>query len=118
MVGDLGSQVEHASVVSQGTQSVETSRTATSSALNEAAWPDGPLALDDMSPNENPRTMQSESQVDSDMVKAVSELQAADQSGEFMVASNGDIVVGNRFWTVFCKEVCSNSAHFGFAVKI
>jgi Fungal Zn(2)-Cys(6) binuclear cluster domain len=101
MVGDLGSQVEHAAAVGQGNHPVESSTSATSATgatSSETATRDGV-------------------QAGSGMAKGTSELpQVSDEFGELVVASNGDIVVGNRFWTVFCKEVCSSSAPFCFAL--
>lgn len=47
------------------------------------------------------------------MTKEVSESpQSVDESGHSVVDRNGDLVVGDRLWTVFCKEVCSNSSPF------
>jgi hypothetical protein len=120
MVGDLGSQVEHAAAGSQGNYPVGSSTSAisaTSATSNETGWPDRRLALHNQSASGNLRTTRDEVQTGSGMVKGTSESpQVPDEFGELVMASNGDIVVGNRFWTVFCKEVCSSSASFGFAL--
>jgi hypothetical protein len=114
MVGDLGSQVEHAAAVSQGSHPVESSTSATSS---ETGWPGHRLALQGQSASGKPRTTRDGVQTGSGMAKGTSESpQVADEFGELVVASNGDLVVGNRFWTVFCKEVCSSSAPLCFAL--
>ena len=50
--------------------------------------------------------MQNEVQTGTSMVKGTFESpNVSNEPGELVVASNGDLVVGNRFWTVFCKEV-------------
>jgi hypothetical protein len=111
MVGDLGSQVEHAAAVSQDNHLVEnptSAASATSAASSETGWPDHRLALHSQSASEHPHTTRDGVQTGSDMAKGASELpQVSDEFGDIAVASNGDLVVGNRFWTVFCKEVCS-----------
>jgi len=120
MIGDLGSQVEHAAVVSQGNHPVESSTSAinaTSATSSETGWPDHRLALQSQSASGNPPTKRDGVQTSSGMAKGTSELpQIPEESGELVVASNGDLAIGNRFWTVFCKEVCSNSAPFCFAL--
>ena len=114
MVGDLSSQVEHAAAVSQDNHPVESSMSATSATSatsSETGWPDHRLALHSQSASGNPRTTRDGVQTGSGMTKGTSESpQVSDEFGELVVASNGDLVVGNRFWTVFCKEVCSSSA--------
>jgi hypothetical protein len=113
MVGDLSSQVEHAAAVSQDNHPVESSTSATSATLSEMSWPDHRLALHSQSASGDPHTTRDGVQTVSSMAKGTSELpQVFDEFGELTVASNGDLVVGNRFWTVFCKEVCSSSAPF------
>ena len=110
MVGDLGSQVEHAAVVSHDNHPLESSTMATSS---DMGWPDhhGEPA------SGNPRTTGEGEQTASAMAAGTLESpQLSDEFGELAVASNGDLIVGNRFWTVFCNEVRSSSATFGFAV--
>jgi Fungal Zn(2)-Cys(6) binuclear cluster domain len=107
MVGGLSSQVEHAAAVSQGSHPVESSTSATSATLSETGWPDHRLALHSQSASGNPPTTRDGVQTGSGMAKGTSESpQVSDEFGELVVASNGDLVVGNRFWTVFCKEVC------------
>lgn len=120
MVGDLGSQVEHAAVVSQGSPFVESSTSttsATSTKSSETGRPDYRLALHDQSANGNPRTTRDAVQTGSGMTKGISESpQVLDESGHLTVDSNGDLVVGDRFWTVFCKEVRSSSSPFCIAL--
>jgi len=123
MVGDLGSQVEHAAAVSQGNHPVKSSTSATSgtsgtgATSSEKGWPDHRLALHSQSASGNSRTTRDGVQTGSGMAEGTSESpQVSDEFGELVVASNGDLVVGNRFWTVFCKEVCPSYAHFCFAL--
>ena len=120
MVGDLGSQVEHAAAVSQGNHLMDSSTSAisaTSAISSETGWPDHRLPRHSQSANGNSRTTRDGVQTSSGMAKGTSEPpQVSDEFGELAVASNGDLVVGNRFWTVFCKEVCSSSTPFCFAL--
>lgn len=120
MVGDFTSQVEHAAAVSQDNHPVESSTSVTSaiSAISsETGWPDPRLALHSQSASGNLLTPRDGLQTGSGMAKGTSESpQVSNEFGELVVASNGDLVIGNRFWTVFCKEVCSSSAPFCFAL--
>lgn len=114
MVGDLGSQVELAAAVSQDDHPVEGSASVTSATSSETVHR---LALQSQSASSSgePRTTCDEVQTGSDVEKRTSESpQASDEFGELVVASEGDLVVKDRFWTVFCKEVCSSSALFPF----
>jgi hypothetical protein len=86
MVGGLSSQVENAALLNHGSQSLESSAIRASTASSESGWPGPGL------PN---------STADSPHVSEDSEM--------LQVTSNGDLVVGKGFWTVFCKEVCTNS---------
>jgi Fungal Zn(2)-Cys(6) binuclear cluster domain len=124
MVGDLSSQVEHAAAVSQGNHLMDSSTGVTSAASttsvtsSETSWPDHRLALHSQSASGNLRTTHDGVQTGSGMAKGTSESpQVSDGFGELEVASNGDLVVGNRFWTVFCKEVCSSSAPFALLYR-
>ena len=114
MVGDLGSQVEHAAPVSQGNHFVESSTSttsATSMTPSETGRPDHRLALYDQSADGNPRTTRDAVQTGSGVTKRISESpQVLDESGHLTVDSHGELVVGDRFWTVFCKEVRSSSS--------
>jgi hypothetical protein len=113
MVGGLSSQVEYAASVSQDNHPVESTTSATSTTLNET----GRLALHSQSTSGNPHTTHDGIKTGSGMVKGTSELpQISDEFGELVMANNGDLIVGNRFWTVFCKEVCSSSACFCFTL--
>ena len=120
MVGDLGSQVEHAAAASQGNHPVENSTSATSATsatLSETGRPDHRLAPHSQSASGNPHPTRDGVQTGSGMAKGTSESpQVSDEFGDLVVASNGDLVVGNHFWTVFCKEVCSSSAPFRLAL--
>jgi hypothetical protein len=123
MIGDLGSQVEHAAAVSQGNHPAESSTSAisatsvTGATSSETGWPDHRLALHSRSASGNPRTTRDGVQTGSGMAKGTSESpQVSEELGELVVASNGELAVGNHFWTVFCKEVCSSSAPFYFAL--
>jgi len=129
IVGDLSSQIEHAAAASQGNHPVESSKSATSATnatstasateaiSSETGWPDHRFALHGHSVSGNSRTTRDGEQTGSDMAKGISESpQVSDEFGELVVASNGDLVVGDRFWTVFCKEVCSSFAPFCIAL--
>jgi hypothetical protein len=83
MVGGLSSQVENAAGLSQKGHDMDSSTAATGTTSSEN---------------------------DSGFSKDTSEpLHEAEDFGVLEVASNGDLVVGEGFWTVFCKEVCRNS---------
>ena len=109
MVGDLGSQVEHATAVSQGNHPEASSTSATS---GETGRPDYRLALHSQSATGNTRLTGDGVRSDSCMATGTSESpHVSDESGELVTAtSDGNLVVGDRFWTLFCKEVCSRSA--------
>lgn len=77
MVGDLGSQVEHVTTESNGSVG-------------------GSLTHGGDSQHRIMRT---------DCSKAEGTSQGSDDSGELAVAENGDLIVGDSFWSVFCKEV-------------
>ena len=113
MVGDLGSQVEHSTGVSQGYNSVEGSTSASSAFIamsNETGRPDQQEFHNQVASGDTFIT-QGEAQKGSETARIDVELsQASDDFGSSN--SNGDIVVGNRFWTVFCKEVRSSHAIF------
>ena len=118
MIGDLGSQVEHTTAVNEGGHLVESSLTtmnATSAASSEIGWPDYGLARYGQTAYGNPSTTLDEVQ-NSDRGNDTSEFpQTSDQSTSLVVTNNGDLVVNDRFWTVFCKEVSSSAAHGIFA---
>ena len=118
MVGDLGSQVEYAAAASEPNNLVESSTSAaraTSVNSSETGWPDDRLALHSQPATGNPRPTRHGVYTASGVAKSTSESpQLSDEFGELVVASNGELTVGDRFWTIFCKEVCSNSAAFGF----
>jgi Fungal Zn(2)-Cys(6) binuclear cluster domain len=86
MVGGLSSQVESAALANHGNHSLESSANGASTASSESGW----LGLGLV----NRTSESSHASEDSDMLQ---------------VASNGDLVVGKGFWTVFCKEVGANS---------
>ena len=106
MVGDLGSQVEHATTVSEGDHRLESSLSAintTSAASSETGWPDDPLTRYGQTACGNPSDAV---HTGSNRINDTSESpQISDQSGGLVVTNNGDLVVDDRFWTVFCKEV-------------
>ena len=108
MVGDLGSQVEHAAAVNESDHLVESSLNATR--------PDYGLARYDQTAYGNPSTTLDEMQLGSSRANDTSEFpQISDESSGLVVTHNGDLVVDDRFWTVFCKEVSSSAAHGIFA---
>ena len=115
MVGDLGSQVEHASAVNEGDHPVESLVSATntsSAASSENSWPDHGVARHSRSTYGDSRTTLDEMRVSSSRANDTSESpQTSEQSAGLVITNNGDLVVDDRFWTVFCKEVSSSAAH-------
>jgi hypothetical protein len=84
MVGGLSSQVETAAGITPDEHPVHGSTSATSVTSSEQS---------------------------SGISNGTSEApQVAGDFGVLEVASNGDLVVGEGFWTVFCKEVYGNSS--------
>lgn len=116
MVGDLGSQVEYAAAVRQDSHQVEGStnvKSVTSAISRETGWPDHELASNSQSAGGIPSTTRDGVQTGTIMAKGTSESpQVSEEFGELKVANNGDLVIADRFWTVFCQEVCSSSATF------
>ena len=115
MVGDLGSQVEHAAAATEGDLQMESSvsaTNATSAASSETGWPDYGLGRYSQTAYGNPSTTLDEVQAGSSRATDTSaSTQISDQSKGLVVTSNGDLVVDDRFWTVFCKEVSASAAH-------
>ena len=108
MVGELGSQVEHARVRRdpRTTASLTVQDIAPHSISTEAGslYQSPPLDsryLADQIPN-----LAASAQVAYGVEhnKPISP-QTSNESSEVTLADNGDLVVGDRFWTVFCKEV-------------
>ena len=112
MVGDLGSQVEHAAVVDQDNHPLETLASASNATSSQTGWSDDRFALHSQSTSGNSTSTRDGVQTSSDMATVSSESpQISDEFGELLVAeNNGNLAVEDRFWTIFCKEVCSNSA--------
>ena len=119
MVGDLGSQVEHVAAVSEDDHPVDGSvsaRNTMRAASSETGWPNSGLARYSQTAYGNPSTTLDEMHASSSRANDTSESpQISDQSGALVVTNNGDLVVDDRFWTVFCKEVSSSAAHGIFA---
>lgn len=115
MVGDLGTQVEHAAAVSEDDHPLESSvsaANATSAAPSETVGPSYGSARNSQTAYGNPRTTLDEVHAGSSRANDTSESsQSSDQSRSLVVTNDGDIVVDDRFWTVFCKEVSSIAAH-------
>lgn len=115
MVGDLGSQVEHAAAVSQGNHTAERSTSTTSATLSETSLADHGISLQSQSASGRPRATCNGVQTSSSMAKDTLEPpQVSEELGELVIANNGDLVIGDHFWTIFCKEVCFASAPFCF----
>lgn len=114
MVGDLGSQVEHAAAVSEGDHPLESSVSATmatTAASRETNWPGYGTARSRQIAYDNSRTTLDEMQTRSSEANDTAEPpQISDRSRSLVVTNDGDIVVDDRFWTVFCKEVSSMAA--------
>jgi hypothetical protein len=98
MVGDLGSQVEHAEVPVESSAS-------TSSILSLETGLDHWTAHS-QSARENHNNASDASQTSSSIAGDSSELpNISSEISDIVVDNEGDLIVGNRFWTVFCKEV-------------
>ena len=113
LVGDLGSQVEHAAIANRSPQLVESSMSVTSATSSEMAWPENGPALHTQSVSEDQQTTHDGMSIDVGMTKDTRQMKhVSDESEELLVTSSGDLVVKDGFWTVFCKEVCLSSFHF------
>jgi len=108
MVGDLGSQVEH---VDMGNQNESDIINFNSKSHNAASFTAQHLIASNQS---TPGTRSStDSGVESDVNAAETYSQATLGASEdyIMENSDGELVVGDRFWTVFCKEVSMGRLH-------
>lgn len=91
-------------------ESSTSATSATSATLNETGRQDHQLALHEQSTDENIWIPRDAVRNDS-IAKEISESpQVSNESGHLVIDSDGDLVVGDRFWTVFCKEVCFSSS--------
>jgi len=102
MVGDLGSEVENAA--SLGSQSVENPLNAfipqsERSGDHQSVPPSQSASGNHFSKKDG---VQASPEVGKDTPDLLQEYQ---ESGEWLAAINGELVVGDRFWTGFCKEV-------------
>ena len=120
MVSDLGSQVEHVAAVDQGSQPVENSTSVTIAAgvtSSETARADHQLGAHSESAKGNSRTTHEELETSPGMEYGIGyPSQKLEDIGDLVVANDGDLLVRDRFWTVFCKEVCSSTTCFCFAL--
>jgi hypothetical protein len=117
MVGGLSSQVENAVAVSEGNEPSESPAIGTSARTNETGWLDQ-LALHGQSDGGNTLTTHNGVPTGSRIVESTSGTsQASNDFGVLEVATNGDLVVGSRFWTVFCKEVYPCFLLFAFLYR-
>ena len=112
MVGDLGSQVEQVATANQGSHPSDNPTNATTASSSEQGWQDYELDPYGQSASQDPRNTR-EVQLGFGVPDIPSESpQDSDEFGELVLASDGDLVVADRFWTVFCKEVCCSSVPF------
>ncbi len=106
MVGGLSSQVEDAVAISQSNHPAESSVSETSAMSNETGLLDQRAFRSELA-GAYPLNNHDGVQTSSGKLENTSESpQNSDDFGVLEMASNGDLVVGTRFWTVFCKEVC------------
>ena len=107
MVGDLSSQVENSAGVSQGNESAEDSMStpsASSAMTSKTGWSKH-QEFHSQPSSEHPFITHGEVRSGSGMVRGDLELsQASDDSGVLNIASNGDVVVGNRLHFAFLKQ--------------
>ena len=108
MIGGLSSQVEHATVANQDDAPMQGSTNDLSVA---SVTPSEMSSQDHRLSYSKSATESSNSTRDGDQITiGVAERnskarQVSDDSEEMMTTNNGEIVVGSRFWSVFCKEV-------------
>ncbi len=116
MVGDLSSQVELSTRISQDEyddviSSPMTLSNVESTVFNEKDVPDRHIDNNQSSGGSN--LTAEELQNGYHAVNKEAEItQNFENARQLDTTSNGDIVVGNRFWTVFCKEVCFYALSF------
>ena len=105
MVGDLSSQVELSTGIGQDNHdAVAEDPTSASRPLSTAKDLSGNLNI---SAEEPPNGY--------DLLNEDTEMtQFPENVGELDISSDGDIVVGSQFWTVFCKEVRANLSFIQF----
>lgn len=118
MIGDLGSQVEYTAAVGPSDIPVESS---TINSINpsskETGSPDQMVAPH--SPSADRRLYTSCDGAHDGLGMAKGSLDSPDVSdnlGEVVTASDGNLAIEDRFWTVFCQEVCCCSATACFAL--
>lgn len=106
MVGDLGSQVENAAALTQSNHPPGSAVNVQNESSSKKGGPDQQPAPHNQS--EDRHTPIDRMDANYSTVNGTSgPSQTSDELGDLEVASNGDLVVCNRFWTVFCKEVCT-----------
>jgi hypothetical protein len=108
MVGDLGSQVEHARVRGDlATNSTSRITDVLPSTVSSEAVPSDQISTLDS------RYSPSEAQLGAAVAQPADSVESNDSASsltydepsEVTVADNGDLIVGDQFWSVFCKEV-------------
>jgi len=113
MVSSLSSQVEHVEAPDQTSHHAE-SLTSAPSTISTASSEMGSLDHQVSSQNQSISTDQHSTrervQTPPSTIDLTPDSQPSDESGDVFVADNGELVVGHRFWTVFCNEVCLKSA--------
>lgn len=102
MVGDLGSQVENADTTRQnryeGTTFAHENKNITHLAIQHVGTHDQLTSGISSAPSS-----ETESHFRTPESHSTEESQASE--GYIIKSSNGELVVGDRFWTIFCKEV-------------
>jgi hypothetical protein len=105
MVGDLTSQVENAAKEKPHSTDSSTVTTSTTGAVSNETG-----LIENRHISRNQSTGGNSNEMSTDSSGGNLDLpQISNESADLLVASNGDIVVGDRFWTIFCKEVCFGS---------
>lgn len=99
MVGDLGSQVENVAAESQSIHRMESSNSVIDATQSGIDRPSQQLVQSQFS-SQNVPAEGGEQPIDPSLTLEVSE-----GFGELIETDHGDLIVRDRFWTVFCKEV-------------
>ncbi len=103
MVVELGSQVEQTTGAGHVDILLEGQMSTTSTSASETNW-----SLDrlDLTGDSRHEAFQDDEQADLALSRRPSDTpQISNELGRLVVEANGELVVGDRFWTVFCKEV-------------
>jgi hypothetical protein len=106
MIGDLGSQVEDVAVTSHGVYGIDRSSQPTNGTYVTMSGTRRQTDQPALQTSPNDWTMSGFS-ASSAGSQSSGLLQTSYESEDVTLDGDGELVVRDRFWTVFCKEVCS-----------